>query len=282
MNDELFVALQRISPQQGLSKIAGKIASSESTWVKNRFISWFHKQYQPNMAEAEQEDPLAYASFNDFFTRKLKAGARPLPEAPKAFACPADGKISQLGSIEQGRIVQAKGQSFTSLELLGGNEEQAKSVVDGQFLTVYLSPKDYHRVHMPIAGDLVSMTHIPGRLFSVNPATTEHLPRLFARNERVVCEFSTANGPVFMVLVGAMIVGSIATTWAGVVNPRSPKIKREEYPKQVARFERGDEMGRFLLGSTVVVLCGADQLSWDSATSAGQEVKMGQALGGWK
>lgn len=283
MKDELFVALQRLTPQHTLSRLVGALAASKNTTIKNSFIRWFANRYQPNMGEAIQEDPLAYASFNDFFTRPLKPYARPLASQRhrQAICCPADGSISQLGAIESGRIFQAKGQNFSVSELLA-SEDDAELFRAGAFATIYLSPKDYHRVHMPISGKLISMTHVPGRLYSVNPCTTERLPRLFARNERVVCIFETPAGKMAMVLVGAMIVASIETVWAGTVAPIKKTVHRNQYNNTEIRLAAGEEMGRFLLGSTVILLCQKNQISWDDALGANYKVKMGEQLGVWR
>ena len=220
-----------------------------------------------------------YACFNDFFTRALKPGARPLAPEPDSILCPADGTISQLGKIEHGRIFQAKGQSFSVLELVGGNPAHAALFQGGEFATVYLSPKDYHRVHMPCAGTLTDMVYVPGKLFSVNQITAENVPELFARNERVVCLFDTSHGPMAVVLVGAMIVASVETVWAGLVAPPTRQLKAERYGQAAPTLERGSEMGRFKLGSTAIVLFGPGHATWDPAMRAGAAVSMGQAMG---
>ena len=213
MRERLFIISQYLLPQHLLSRLAGGLANCTWNWVKNPFITWFVKRYQVDMSEAAEENPTAYACFNDFFTRALKDGARPLADGDEVL-CPADGAISQLGRIEHGRIFQAKGQSFSVLELLGGNPEHAALFQGGEFATVYLSPRDYHRVHMPLGGTLTDMIYVPGKLFSVNQSTAENVPELFARNERVVCLFDTPVGPMAVVLVGAMIVASVETVWA--------------------------------------------------------------------
>lgn len=277
--DELFVASQRIAPHHAISRCAGWFAKSENPTIKNAFISWFCRTYQPDMSEAEIEDPLAYANFNHFFTRALKPGARPLDENPQAVASPADGVVSQFGRISEGRILQAKGHSYSLKELLGDNASGERDFADGEFATVYLSPKDYHRVHMPLAGRLTKMTHVPGRLFSVNAVTTEAVPRLFARNERVICYFDTAMGPMAVILVGAMIVASIETVWAGLVSPARNSIRHTEYEHaKPIDLARGAEMGRFFLGSTVVLLLPKGAIRWNSSIMPGDFVRMGQTL----
>lgn len=281
MKDALFIALQRLVPQHWLSRAAGVLAQSKEPLVKNTFIRWFVKHYQVDMSQAQEENPLAYANFNAFFTRALKPGMRPVCADNNAVACPADGAISQLGHIENGRVFQAKGQSYSVLELLGGDEATANCFNAGEFATIYLSPRDYHRVHMPFGGKLTKMTHVPGDLFSVNTVTAAEVPRLFARNERVVCHFQTAAGPMVVVLVGAMIVASIETVWAGLVTPIKKRVRTTEYGSKSAeiRLEKGDEMGRFLLGSTAIVLFPKDTVSWDAELIANSTVRMGQQIG---
>jgi phosphatidylserine decarboxylase len=230
------------------------------------------------MAEAADPDPTSYASFNEFFTRALREGARPL--AGTRWLCPVDGAVSQFGRIEDGRCFQAKGHHFTTTELVGGDASLAARFADGHFATLYLSPRDYHRIHMPCDARLRRMIHVPGTLFSVNPATARGIPGLFARNERVVCEFETAFGPMVMVLVGATIVGSMATAWHGVVNPPRPGTVREwRYDDQALWLARGQEMGRFLLGSTVVMLMPAGSIRFAADWAPGRPVRMGEAMG---
>ncbi len=280
MKDTLFIALQYVVPQHALSRFAGWVANTSISWIKNPITRWFVKQYDINMAEAAETDPCAYNSFNDFFTRALRADARPICTDSNAIVCPADGAISQIGDIKQGRIFQAKGQDYSLLELIGGNQTMAQPFEDGKFAVVYLSPKDYHRVHMPLNGKLKSMTHVPGDLFSVNETTAENVPRLFARNERVVCIFETAVGPMAVILVGAMIVASIETVWAGQITPESRTIKTTEYAASIVHeFDTGDEMGRFKLGSTAVVLFGKDAINWSDTLSAGTPTRMGESMG---
>ena len=280
MNRMLFIALQRLTPQHLLSRAAGVLASTTNTTVKNLFIRWFVQRYQVDMSQALEEDPCAYANFNAFFTRALKPGARVVDSDPAAVVCPADGAVSQLGGIESGRVFQAKGQAFSVVELLGGDIEAAGAFANGSFVTVYLSPRDYHRVHMPFAGTLTKMTYVPGDLFSVNTVTAEEVPRLFARNERVVCHFETRTGPMVVVLVGAMIVASIETVWAGLVAPLRRKIITTDYtmPKPI-HLDKGDELGRFLLGSTAVVLFPEGVVNWHVELGATSPVQMGQNIG---
>lgn len=279
--DTLFIIFQYIVPQHLLSRLVGWVAECEWPWLKNRFITTFIGKYQVNMSEAADPEPYNYKNFNAFFTRALKEGARPIVEGDKSIACPADGAISQLGDIETGRIFQAKGQTYSLLELLGGDHEATDAFQGGKFATVYLSPKDYHRVHMPLAGTLKSMTYVPGDLFSVNTTTAENVPRLFSRNERAVCLFDTEAGPMAVILVGAMIVAGIETTWAGQVAPIKREIRTHHYQKaqEPIKLEKGEEMGRFKLGSTAIVLFAKDVMDWDDKFSATTPTVMGELLG---
>lgn len=279
--DKLFIFFQYIVPQHLLSRLMGKIANSQSKWLKDPFTRWFVDRFDIDMSEAQEEDPCAYDSFNDFFTRALKEGARPIDDKANSIVFPADGAISQLGDIQHGRIFQAKGQSYSTLELLGGANDLAAEFNDGKFATVYLSPKDYHRVHMPFGGKLRSMIHVPGDLFSVNETTAENVPRLFARNERVVCVFDTDIGPMAVVLVGAMIVASIETVWAGQITPQHRQVVRRDYKQLVddIDLQKGEEMGRFKLGSTAIVLFAKDRINWQSELAAGSATVMGEAMG---
>ena len=280
MNRMLFIALQRLAPQHLISRSAGLLASTSNTTIKNLFIRWFVDQYKVDMSEALVEDATAYRNFNAFFTRALKPGARPIDPNVNSVISPADGAVSQLGRIESGRVFQAKGQTFSVLELLGGDADAAAAFADGEFITGYLSPRDYHRVHMPFAGTLTKMTYVPGDLFSVNTVTAEEVPRLFSRNERVVCHFNTSVGPMVVVLVGAMIVASIETTWAGLVAPLRRKIISTRYTDvQPVHLAKGDELGRFLLGSTAIVLFPRGTVGWNSDLAALEPVKMGEAIG---
>lgn len=280
MNDKLFIRLQHLIPQHGLSRAAGWLASSDHPLIKNTFIRWFVKRYSVDMSLAATENPLAYNCFNDFFTRALKPDARPIDSATDSIVCPADGAISQLGRIIDGRIFQAKGQDYTALELLGGDEDLAAEFTDGSFATVYLSPRDYHRVHMPYGGKLRAMVSVPGELFSVNTVTAENVPRLFARNERAVAIFDTDIGPMAVVLVGAMIVAGIETVWDGQIAPfASRDIATSLYPYQNITLNKGDEMGRFKLGSTAIVLFAKDKILWGEKFRAGVSTKMGELMG---
>lgn len=279
MNEKLFIKLQHLVPQHALSRLIGRIASCENTWVKNTFITWFIKRYNVDMKLAAEENPHAYACFNDFFTRALKPGARPICREPHAIVCPADGAISQLGKIIDGRIFQAKGQDYTAQELLGGDESLAQEFANGDFATVYLAPKDYHRVHMPYGGKLRSMVMVPGDLFSVNTVTANNVPRLFSRNERAVAIFDTDIGPMAVVLVGAMIVAGIETVWDGTVAPIERRnIQTSHYPFQNIVLEKGDEMGRFKLGSTAILLFAKDKVKWEPQFVAGSVTRVGVKL----
>lgn len=282
MKQRLFILSQYLLPHHLLSRLIGYAADCRAAWFKNRLIGWFAKQYQVDMSEAQVEDLEAFEHFNAFFTRALKPGARPLAQGSDAVLCPADGAVSQLGKIEHGRVFQAKGHSFSLVELLGGDTERAAPFMGGAFATIYLSPKDYHRVHMPLAGTLTEMVYVPGRLFSVNQNTAENVPELFARNERVVCLFATERGPMAVVLVGAMIVASIETVWAGLVTPPKRSLKTFRYDdaaRAPIALDKGAELGRFKLGSTAIVLFGADQVQWAQELAAGSPVQMGQLLG---
>nr|WP_324258524.1 archaetidylserine decarboxylase [Cellvibrio fontiphilus] len=280
MNPKLFIGLQYLVPQHALSRAAGWLASSETPFIKNTFIKWFAKRYNVDMSLAQQENPLEYRSFNDFFTRALKPDARPLDTNPHSLVWPADGAVSQLGKIVNGRIFQAKGQDYSAAELLGGDEQLAAEFAGGEFATVYLSPRDYHRVHMPYGGKLRCMVSVPGELFSVNTVTAENVPRLFSRNERVVAIFDTDIGPMALVLVGAMIVAGIETVWDGVVAPfASREIATSHYPYQNIQLEKGAEMGRFKLGSTAIILFAKDKMRWDNRYQAGTPTKMGEVMG---
>ena len=278
MSERLAVSLQYLLPKQALTALAGTFARARAGWLTTAAIRRFVARYGVDMAEAANPDVAGYASFNEFFTRPLKDGARPLADA--AFVCPVDGAISQFGDVERDRIFQAKGHDYTTTALLGGDRELAAQFEDGHFATIYLSPRDYHRIHMPCAGRLRRMIHVPGALFSVNPATARGVPGLFARNERVACLFDGECGPFAMVLVGATIVGSMATVWHGVVNPPRPGRLREwRYDDRDLRYAQGAEMGRFLLGSTVVLLFPRHALRFDSAWIPARAVRMGERMG---
>lgn len=274
LKKQIFIQAQRVVPQHQLSRVVGKLAASENPIVKNTVIQAFKAQYGIDMSIAEQSNALKYKSFNEFFTRSLKDGVRAIDTDPKSIVSPADGAISQLGKIEQGDIFQAKGQTF-SVEKLIADPQLAEPFKNGQFATVYLSPKDYHRVHMPVAGTLTETLYVPGELFSVNQTTAENIPGLFARNERMVCLFDTELGRMAVVLVGAMIVAGIETVATGKVKP----IGRLELNQHDVFLEKGAELGRFYLGSTAVILFEQDKMVWDAAFQANSTVVMGEALG---
>lgn len=271
---------QYLLPQHLLSRLVGYLAHCQIVWVKNAFIQWFVRRYQVDMHLAAEPDPLHYGTFNAFFTRALKPGIRTIVEGENSIASPADGCVSQIGRIKAGRIFQAKGFDFDLRELLGGSEKVAASFYEGSFATIYLAPKDYHRVHMPFAGKLREMYYIPGRLFSVNAQSAANIPNLFARNERVVALFDTSKGEMAVVLVGAMIVASIETVWAGLVAPsRENKIQHWRYDGVDTTLRKGEEMGRFQLGSTVIVLFASPDVWWDPSIVANSMLLMGQNLG---
>jgi len=277
LSERLAVAAQHLLPQQSLTRFAGVVAGARLGALTTLNIRWFIGRYGVNMAEAANADPGAYDSFNAFFTRELKPGVRPLASAD--LVCPVDGAISQFGAIVGERIFQAKGHDYTATALLGGDSALAAHFHGGHFATIYLSPRDYHRIHMPCEGRLLRMTHVPGELFSVNPATARGVPGLFARNERVVCVFDGPHGVWVNVLVGATIVGSMATVWHGVVNPPRPGVVRDwRYDEQDIRLAQGAEMGRFLLGSTVVLLFPPGPLRFNPDWQPGGAVRLGQAM----
>jgi len=277
VSDRLAVLPQYLMPKQAMTRLAGLLASAElgalTTWVVRRFVA----KYKVNMSQAHEADPAQYKSFNAFFTRALRDGARPLAKA--SWLSPVDGAISQFGQIEKDQIFQAKGHHYSTSALVGGDSALAAQFENGHFATLYLSPRDYHRIHMPCAGRLLRMVHVPGDLFSVNPSTARGVPGLFARNERVVCTFETAHGPLVMALVGATIVGSMSTVWHGQVNPPRPGQLREwRYETQNIQLAQGQEMGRFLLGSTVVMLFAKNSISFAQNWAAAGAIQMGQAM----
>jgi phosphatidylserine decarboxylase len=287
LSERLAVAAQYLLPKQALTALMGSLARTEGGGSTTAAIRWFIQRYGVNMAEAADPNPAAYTSFNDFFTRALKPGARPLASAE--WICPVDGAISQFGQITAGRIFQAKGHDYTATALVGGDSALAAHFQNGHFATLYLSPRDYHRIHMPRAGRLLRMIHVPGDLFSVNPATARGVPGLFARNERVVCVFDGDAGgeqkPWVLVLVGATIVGSMATVWHGVVNPPRPGSLREwAYQDKNISLQQGDEMGRFLLGSTVVMLMPSEHsgaqrpLTFNPKWAPGGAIRLGEMM----
>jgi len=264
-------------PKRALTVAAGRIASARAGTLTTSLIRRFVARYGVDMAEAANPDLASYASFNDFFTRPLREGARPLAAAD--LICPVDGAISQFGPMQGGQIFQAKGHDYSATALVGGDAQLAASFHGGHFATLYLSPRDYHRIHMPCDGRLRSMVHVPGDLFSVNPTTARGVPGLFARNERVVCVFDGAHGPFVLVLVGATIVGSMATVWHGLVNPPRPGTARQwDYADQSIMLKKGEEMGRFLLGSTVVMLFPAGPLQFNPDWAPGRAIRLGEAM----
>jgi len=277
VSDRLAVLPQYLLPKQALTLLAGRIAGARAGATTTRLIRWFVQRYGVDMSEAADADVASYPSFNEFFTRALKPGARPLASAD--LVCPVDGAISQFGRIEADQIFQAKGHRYSTTAMVGGDASLAKLFEHGHFATLYLSPRDYHRIHMPCDGRLLRMIHVPGALFSVNPATARGVPGLFARNERVVCVFDGPHGPFVLALVGATIVGSMATVWHGVVNPpRSGQLREWRYDDQPVLLKQGEEMGRFLLGSTVVMLFPAGPLQFNPAWQPGRAIRLGEAM----
>ena len=280
LSARLFIALQHIIPQHLLSKLMWKLTRCEYKWLLKLVLPLFIRKFKVNMDEAKNPDWKSYASFNYFFTRELKEDAREISSEKKAIASPVDGAVSQLGEIKDDLIFQAKGHAYSLTQLLGDREDLAEIFKDGQFNTIYLSPKDYHRIHMPIDGTLKEMIHVPGELFSVNPTTVENVPALFARNERVVCLFDTAAGPMAMILVGAIFVGSIETVWHGEVTPPTCKdIRNWKYDDKELSYIKGQEMGRFNMGSTVILLHANDKMEWTKELKAEQIVRLGEMLG---
>jgi len=280
MPKTLFSLFQYLLPQHALSRLMRSLTRCENRAWKNAFIRTVARLYRVNLDEALEPNLEAYAHFNAFFTRALKPGTRPLCADSDALLCPADGAISQIGDISADRILQAKGKYFSATELLGGDAERARPFANGKFATVYLSPRDYHRLHMPLSGTLKEMVHIPGRLFSVNASTADNVPNLFARNERVAAIFDTEAGPMALVLVGAIFVASIETVWHGEVTPPAgTQVRTWNYSGDVPFIAKGGEMGRFNMGSTIVVLFGENAVAWEAGLKAGDAVTMGQKLG---
>jgi len=283
VSDRLAVLPQYLMPKQLLTVLAGKFADARLGGLTTAVIRRFVARYKVNMQEAANPDIASYASFNEFFTRPLRVGVRPVADA--AFICPVDGAISQFGAIAHDNIFQAKGHSYTTTALVGGDAELAAQFADGSFATLYLSPRDYHRIHMPCAGRLRRMIYVPGELFSVNPVTARGVPGLFARNERVVCVFDgefggEISGQFVLTLVGATIVGSMATVWHGVVNPpRSRTVREWRYDDKKITLNKGEEMGRFLLGSTVVMLFPHNTLRFTPVWSPARAICLGEAMG---
>ncbi|VAX10652.1 Phosphatidylserine decarboxylase [hydrothermal vent metagenome] len=280
--DTLFAGLLYILPHHLLSQVMFWITRCEWRPFKDFMIRQAIKLYNIDMHLAAEPDPSTYRCFNDFFTRALRPDARPLATEKDAILCPVDGTVSQAGQIEGGRIFQAKGHDYSLEELVGGDEELAKAFADGSFATIYLSPKDYHRIHIPLTGKLKKMLHIPGRLFSVSPSTTRTVPRLFSRNERIVNLFETEAGPVAVIMVGAIFVASMDTVWTGTVAPLSRSVRDWSYTGETSappEFERGAEIGRFNMGSTVILLFGKDVMEWSQTMQADNQICMGERIG---
>jgi phosphatidylserine decarboxylase len=278
VSERFSVLHQYLLPKQALTALAGRVASGKGGRLTSQLIRWFVRRYGVNMNEALNPDIASYPSFNDFFTRALREDARPLADSD--FVCPVDGAISQVGAIEHDQIFQAKGHRYSTTALVGGDAALAAQFDHGSFATLYLSPRDYHRIHMPCDGRLMRMIYVPGALFSVNPTTARGVPGLFARNERVVSVFESPHGPFVLTLVGATIVGSMATVWHGVVNPPRGGLVREwHYHDQEIVLAKGAEMGRFLLGSTVVMLFPKDVLEFNPEWTAARAIRMGEAMG---
>lgn len=281
MQHPFVVWRQYFVPQHALTRFGGLLSHCEIPWVKNYLIRYFVNRYQPDLNEAQESNPYAYPSFHEFFIRRLKPSFRPVDSSPQSICSPCDGMISQIGKIKQGSLLQAKGHSFSVAALLGDNAD-AEAFANGRYLTIYLAPKDYHRVHMPCNGTLEKLRYIPGRLFSVNPLTTQYVENLFSRNERVVTFFKHEQGSFAIVLVGAMIVGSIFTRWGGVIAPhRGKKMEQILYPQtpqQHIKLDKGDEMGYFSLGSTVIVLLAEDMRS-EYDVSQNSRLVVGQRIG---
>ncbi|QLB20642.1 phosphatidylserine decarboxylase [Vespertiliibacter pulmonis] len=280
--ERVKIAFQYLMPQFGLTHLAGWLAERQWGVVTHLIIKLFAKKYQVNLAEAEKTEASDYATFNEFFIRPLKADARPINTEAKILCLPADGRVSELGTIAQAQLLQAKGHYFSLETLLANDTKLAEKFKNGDFITTYLSPRDYHRVHMPCDGTLRKMIYVPGELFSVNPFLAEHVPNLFARNERVICEFNTEFGPMVQILVGATITASISTVWAGVINlPRSKEVKIYEYLTEgetAVHLKKGQEMGAFRLGSTVINLFPANTITFDPQLTPNEPTRMGECL----
>ena len=286
LSDQLACLPSWLLPHHAVSRLVYHLARVRQLWLKQLLIDGLIRAYKVDLADAAQPDPRAYADFVSFFTRALRDGARPLAGDERTLVSPADGTVSACGRIDGDQLLQAKGRTFTTAELLGGDFALAGEFADGEFCTVYLAPRDYHRVHMPLAGTLRSMTHVPGRLFSVQGATARQIDRLFARNERLVCVFDTACGPLAVVLVGALLVSSISTVWAGQINPHGERrgLWRKTYPASgegSVQLPRGAELGHFAMGSTVIVLLPPGAFGWDGAMREGRALRCGEALGAW-
>jgi phosphatidylserine decarboxylase len=272
-----FILFQYVVPQRLLTWVFGKLANCQIPYMKNYLIRTFLRRYDVSMEDAVEKNPYRYANFQTFFIRTLQAAKRPIAQE-SGLVSPVDGTISQMGCIQQGMLIQAKGFEFDLLSLLGNQADMAADFENGEFMTLYLAPKDYHRVHFPSDAKLISMTYIPGRLFSVNQQTSESVPRLFARNERVICYCETKSGPMAVILVGAMIVGSIHTAWAGEVNSKSRQVQTWSYVARPLFFKKGEELGYFKVGSTVILLHGTQAIKWRADLGAQKRVQMGELL----
>lgn len=280
LGDRVRAAVQWALPQHALSRLVLRLTHSRRRWLKALLIRRIAAAYDVDLSEAAEPNPAAYASFNDFFTRPLAPGARPLPDDPAAVASPVDGVVSQAGTIADGRVFQAKGREFSVEELLGGAPDRALPFRGGSFATLYLSPRDYHRIHMPVDGRLVETVHVPGRLFSVDERTTRAVPRLFARNERVAAVFDSAAGPLAVVMVGALFVSAIDTVWQGRITPPSSRwVRAWRHGDDGPAFARGDEIGRFNMGSTVILLFGRGRVAWSPELAPEAVVRMGRTIG---
>jgi phosphatidylserine decarboxylase len=278
---ELFVALQRLLPKHALSRLIAKAAESKTVWLKNALIERAIARFDINIDEAGSSDINDYENFNSFFTRALKEGVRPIDSDDQAVVSPADGAVSQAGPINQHRIIQAKGSDYSASRLLG-NSQQAKNYENGSFATIYLSPRDYHRVHMPADGKLLSTRYIPGDLFSVNDQTAQALPNLFVRNERLVCEFESDNGNFAVVFVGAMLVAGIETVWGGFETPGRGAIRENDLSDRDLSYKKGDEIGRFKFGSTVILLFQEDKIRWQDSLMPQADIQMGEKIAVFK
>ena len=281
IKDKAFALVQRCLPHHFLSSIMYKITRIETKWFKDFFITKFIKIYNVDMAQAQNSDPTSFKCFNEFFTRPLKPEVRPIADGSNTIISPVDGTVSEVGKITNGQIFQAKGKSYSLETLVGGSPERAQFYKDGYFATLYLSPRDYHRIHMPIAGRIREMVHVPGRLFSVSPSTARSVNRLFARNERVVAGYSTEAGPMAMILVGAIFVSSMETVWAGTITPpRGKNLRQWSYDtKEPMNFDKADEMGRFNMGSTVILLFPENSIHWEDKLVSGTKIQMGEKIG---
>jgi phosphatidylserine decarboxylase len=280
MKNKLKILIQYLLPHHALSNMMGWFGNCRWPLLKDNLIAWFIKRYQVDLSEAVQPNAKNYISFNDFFTRALKPDARHIVTEENTIACPVDGFVSQVGQINHGQLFQAKNKQFSLLQLLGGNQSYTSLFTQGQFATLYLAPKNYHRVHIPLAGQLKEMVYVPGKLFSVSPLTVENVDNLFARNERLITLFDTKIGPMAVIFVGAMIVASIETVWAGSITPPHGKtLKHWDYSHQIIKYESGDEIGRFKMGSTVIVLFPQNRVTFPTHLQPQIAVKMGELLG---